>query len=178
MSMMDLYVWKGPVASSEDEANDLLVGDPDLFEPSDDVVRFYDELLARYPALESFCEDEIDTAETYWSVTPERSDRLIGMNLRWRVSDQMLNAIVELARKHELVLYDPQVPPRARRVADRADPPDPLVLRQALIGLLIGAVLVVGGWVVPIPVLDWIAIVIGAFLVLMALYSVVAWMRE
>ncbi len=55
---------------------------------------------------------------------------------------------------------------------------DPRVLRQALIGLLIGAALVVGVWVLPIPVVDWIAIVIGSFLVLMALYSVVVWVRE
>jgi len=52
------------------------------------------------------------------------------------------------------------------------------VLRQALKALFVGVALVVGGWVLPIPVLDWIAIVIGAFVVLMALYSVLVWLRE
>jgi len=175
---MDLYVWKGPLVSSEDEANELLDRDPDGFEPSDDVGRFYDELLARYPALESFSHEELETASTFWSVTPERSDRVIAMNLQWRVSDDMLDAIVELAEK--LVLYDPQgltvhVPGETDTEPIRRDP---LVLRQALIGLLIGAALVVGGLAVPIPVLDWIAIGIGAFLVLMAVYSVVVWLRE
>lgn len=177
---MDLFVWKGPLVSSEDEANELLDRDPDGFEASDDVSRFYDELLARYPALESFSDEELETAPTFWSVTPERSERVIAMNLQWRVSDDMLDAIVELAEKHELVLYDPQGP--TVHVPGETDTGpirrDPLVLRQALIGLLIGAALVVGGLVVPIPVLDWIAIGIGAFLVLMAVYSVVVWLRE
>jgi len=88
---MDLYVWKAPLVSSEDEANELLEGDPDGFEPSADVLRFY------APGAEG----------------------------------------------------------------------DPC--RRGV---------VVGGWVVPIPVLDWIAIGIGAFVVLMALYSVVVWLRE
>lgn len=102
------------------------------------------------------------------------------MNLQWRVSDDMLDAIVELAEKHELVLYDPQGPTVYVPGETDTEPirRDPLVLRQALIGLLIGAVLVVGGLVVPIPIFDWIAIGIGAFVVLMALYSVVVWLRK
>jgi len=113
-------------------------------------------------------------------VTPERSDRLIGMNLTWSVPDDALDDIVALVRKYELVLFDPQGPSFHSPAALDVEPirRDPLVLRQALIGLLIGAALVVGGWVLPIPVVDWIAIVIGAFLVLTALYSVVVWLRE
>lgn len=123
----------------------------------------------------------METAPTFWSVTPERSDRLVAMNLQWRVSDEMLDAIVKLAEKHALVLYDPQGPNFHHVPGESPVEPirrDPLVLRQTLIGLLIGAVLVVGGWLIPVPVLDWIAIVIGAFLVLMALYSVAVLLRE
>jgi len=107
---MDLYVWKAPLVSSEDEAIQLLEREDEAFEPSEDVARFYDELLAKYPALESFDEEELDSAPTYWSVTPERSDRLIGMNLAWSVPDDALDDIVALARKYELVLFDPQGP--------------------------------------------------------------------
>ncbi len=138
---MDLYVWKAPLASSEDEAIQLLEREDEAFESSEDVARFYDELLEKYPTLESFDEEELDSAPTYWSVTPERSDRLIGMNLAWSVPDDALDDIVALARKYELVLFDPQGPSFHFPVALDVESirRDPLVLRQALIGLLIGA---------------------------------------
>lgn len=48
---MDLYVWKSPIVS-EDEARRLLErfyegGDTNAFEASDDVLRFYDQLVAK-----------------------------------------------------------------------------------------------------------------------------------
>jgi len=87
---------------------------------------------------------------------------------------------VALAQKRDLVLYDPQGPTFHSPAGLLVEPVrrDPAVLRQALKALFVGVALVVGGWVLPIPVLDWIAIVIGAFVVLMALYSVLVWLRE
>jgi hypothetical protein len=78
------------------------------------------------------------------------------------------------------VLYDPQgpsfhSPAELDVVLIRRDP---LVLRQVLVGTLIGVALLVGGLVAPIPVLNWIAIAIGVFLIVMGLYSVGVWLRE
>ena len=55
---------------------------------------------------------------------------------------------------------------------------DPAVLRQALVGSLIGVAVLVVGLVLPLPALDWILIVIGGVIVVMGIYSVAVWLRE
>ena len=176
---MSLVVWKAPVVTDEDEARALVDredGDPTVFEASKDVLAFYDALLARYPSLESKSDPSDDA--TYWSATPDRSDRVVYLELLWSVSGEMLDDIQALAREHELVLYDPQGP--VVHVPGAEDEPrrrDPAVLRQALFGTLVGVVGVALGLVVPIPVLDWLMIGIGAFLVVMGILSVVVWLR-
>jgi len=164
---MGLYAWKGSVVS-EVEAASLLhrfyeEGETDVFEASEDVLRFYDELVAKYPDLEA-----------------EPSDRVVDMSLPWSVPDDVLDGIVALAREHDLVLYDPQGPSFHSPAELDVVPVrrDPLVLRQVLVGMLIGVALLVGGLVAPIPVLDWIAIVIGVFLTVMGLYSIGVWLKE
>jgi hypothetical protein len=76
----DLVAWKAPVVKDEDEARDIIrrfdaAGNPGVFEPSEDLLRFSDELLARYPALEALEDDDERLKRTPWSVTPERSNR-------------------------------------------------------------------------------------------------------
>ena len=178
----DLYAWKAPIAS-EDEASPLVrrfydENDVDVFEPSEDVLRFYDELLEMYRALES--DQESDDGPTRGADTPERSDRIVDLSFSWSVPDNVLDDVVALARKHELVLYDPQGPCFYSPIELLVEPRrrDPAVLRQALVGLLIGVAVLVIGLVMPLRVLDWILIVAGGFIVVMGIYSVVAWLRE
>jgi hypothetical protein len=179
---MSLVVWKAPVVADEDEAAALVErwdDDPTVFDASADVLAFYDALLAKHPSLESYSDEELRDAETHWSVTPERSDRVVYLDLSWSVSDEMLDDIQALAREHELVLYDPQGP--HVHLPGGGDEPkrrDPLVLRQALFGTFVGIVGIALGVVLPVPILDWIMIGIGAFLVLMGILSVVVWFRE
>ena len=46
-----------------------------------------------------------------WSDLPFwQSDRLLALDIKWSADDAVIDAIVELAREHELVLYDPQGP--------------------------------------------------------------------
>jgi hypothetical protein len=179
---MSLVIWKAPVVTDEDDARALVDredDDPTVFEASADVLAFYDALLARYPPLESYPEDELRDTEAYWSVTPERSDRIVSLDLQWRVSDAMLDDIQSLAREHELVLYDPQGPVvHAPGAEDEPRRRDPAVVRQALFGTFVGVVGVALGLVVPIAVLDWLMIGVGAFLVVMGSLSVVVWLRE
>jgi hypothetical protein len=126
---------------SEGDAGRLLEGDESAFEPSDDLLRFYDELVERYPVLGWDGIEEADGALYTWGVTAERSDRLVGLNFTWSVPGEVIDDVVALARKLDLVLYDPQgldfhspaelvVEPSRR---------DPAVLSQALVGTLIGA---------------------------------------
>lgn len=176
----DLYAWKRPLPSSEDEALTLVEGDETAFESSEDLLRFYDDLLERYPVLEWDGVEELDDAQPTWGVTAGRSDRLVGLNFTWSVPGEVLDEVVELALKHELVLYDPQGPSFHSPAELVVEPTrrDPAVLRQALVGTLIGAVVLGVGIVLPVPVLDWILIVVGGFIVVMGIFSVAAWVRE
>jgi hypothetical protein len=178
----DLYVWKRPVVETTDEANALIhEEDESDFEPSPEVRGFYEELRRRWPA-ESSPEGLSADVETNWGVTAEPSDRLVVMSFTWSVPGDVVEAVVELARERDLVLYDPQGPEFYS--PSSLDPPplerrDRGVLLQALKGLLIGTAALAGGWfLLPVPVLDWILVVAGGFLVVMALLSIIAWLRE
>ena len=176
----DLYAWKRPLPSSEDDAHGLIQGDESAFEPSEDLLQFYDELLERYPVLEWDGDEELEGAASTWGVTGDRSDRMVGLSFTWSVPGEVLDEVVALARKHDLVLYDPQGPDFHSPAELVVEPirRDPAVLRQALVGSLIGVAVLVVGLVLPLPVLDWILIVIGAFIVVMGIYSVAVWLRE
>ena len=62
---------------------------------------------------------------------------MIELNIRWRAPDAMVDTMVELARKHQLVMYDPQGPSLHSPVAD--DEPEDIA-GQVKQGLIAGAV--------------------------------------
>src|SRR5215208_5609886 len=103
---MNLILWKAPVVDDPDEAARLLEpyyknGDDSAFEPSADVTAVSDELARRFP----------EGIEGPWGdPTAGKVDRVLFLSMPWGVSDTIIDAIAELARKHELVLYDPQGP--------------------------------------------------------------------
>ncbi len=178
----DLYVWKRPLVETTEEGNALIREEDERnFEPSPEVQEFYDEVLRRWPA-ESAPEGPPAGAATKWGLTAEPSDRLVVMNFTWSVPGDVVDALVELALERDLVLYDPQGPDFYSPASLVPPPPerrDRGVLLQALKGLLIGTAAVAGGWfLLPVPVLDWILIVAGGFLVVMALLSIIHWFRE
>jgi hypothetical protein len=177
----DLFVWKRPLVETTDEATALISRDEGAFEPSAEVLDFYDEVLRRWPALESYAEEEIDAAPASWALTPERSDRLVAMNFSWSVPGDVLDTVVELARERDLVLYDPQGPSfHSPPSLDEPTPRrrDPAVLRSTLRTLLVGAALAVGGWFLPVAVLSWFLIAIGAVMVVACAAGIVVWLRE
>ena len=125
-------------------------------------------------------DEELEGAASTWGVTGNRSDRMVDLSFTWSVPGEVLDEVVALAQKHDLVLYDPQGPDFHSPAELVVEPlrRDPAVLRQALVGSLIGVAVLVVGLVLPLPVLDWILIVIGAFIVVMGIYSVAVWMLE
>jgi hypothetical protein len=172
---MDLYVWKAPVVTDPDEAQQLLsLGDESVFEASDDVTRFVTDLAALLPPLEALSETQLHGGGTPWAASPDASARLVALSLRWSAADEDLDTIVELARKYDLVLYDPQGPSFHSPVTPDEDEPYSPGLgefaRGALL-VLVGAALAVGAWEVSIPILRWVLVVVGAFVVLVALIA-------
>lgn len=162
---MTLLLWKAPVVDDPDEAERLLQPyydreDDSAFEPSADIATVSNELLRRFPKA----------ADGPWAdYPPEQTDRLLLLSIRWGANNAVIDAIVELAREHRLVLYDPQGPD----VALPDDPvetgpiPGPTLLDHLkILGIGFAAACVFWlGWRIDVPVLDWVLMIIGGFFV-------------
>jgi hypothetical protein len=65
---MSLYMWSAPVITDADEAARLLnLEDDSVFEPSDRLCRFFDELLERYPSPDALTDRELEDGVTPWA---------------------------------------------------------------------------------------------------------------
>lgn len=173
---MTLILWKAPVVDSPDEAKALLDawyenGDDSAFEASEDIARVADSLRSRWPDWETE-----PPGNCPWADMPfEQSDRLLAIHARWGADDAAIAAIYVLARKHELILYDPQGP-------DMFLPADPLPSSEpipppsafdwfkavAIAVLLVG--LTYAAWLIPIGWLRWPALVVAGFVAAAGLF--------
>jgi hypothetical protein len=179
-----LIVWKAPLVEDEKAAARLLreyyaSGDESAFEASADLERFYDELIGLWPPR-GHEEDDDDDVPTWASGEPEASSRLVSMDYSWSAPDAMLDDIQRLAKKHELVLYDPQGPDVHLPTDAPDEPYVPTageIVRVASIGIVaVGAA--IGAWYASIPVVSWIVIVVAGFMALMAALGLVADARQ
>jgi hypothetical protein len=108
---VDFYVWRGPKLTAAEFGQRLMdmddhgLDEASVFERSDRLPRFRQEVLARYPALEDLVEDEPDTP---WAMTPVESRRFIGLNFGWRATEQQLTFVFERALLNGLYIYDAQ----------------------------------------------------------------------
>jgi len=77
-----------------------------------------DECSARWPAYDE-AGDEIDAPWASWPLAGEVELPVVELNIRWSHAGSMLPALVEIAGRHGIILYDPQadelhLPPRLR----------------------------------------------------------------
>jgi hypothetical protein len=169
---MDLYVWKRPLVTDPEEAKRLVeLEDENVFEPSADLERFYAELLERFPPREALADTEQESDAIPWADSPEGSNRLVWLSVRWSARGEDLDEIVDLARAYDLVLYDPQGPDFHSPA--REDEGEPYVpsLGEYVRGILLAAVgvlLIVLAWKASIPVLSWVVVFVGGFVTLVA----------
>lgn len=161
---MTLVLWKSPVVDDPNEAERLLQAyydreDDSAFEPSADIATVSNELLRRFPKA----------AHGPWAdFPPEQTDRLLLLSIRWGADDAVINAIVELAREHGLVLYDPQGPD-VTLPGDPVDsgptPPPTFLDHLKIVGIGLAAAGVFWlGWWIDVPVLEWVLMIGGGFL--------------
>jgi hypothetical protein len=175
---MTLILWKAPVVDDPAEAKALVEawyerGDDSAFEPSADIALVADLLRSRWP--DRFDGDVPDDCP--WADLPfEQSDRLLAIDIRWGADDAAVAAIYVLAKKHGLVLYDPQGPD----VFLPTDPIDPgpvplptafewfkaLAIPAVLAGLTYAA------WLIPIGWLRWPAVIVAGFFTAAGLFVV------
>ena len=175
---MTLILWKAPVVDDPDAAKAMLGawyehGDDSAFAPSEDIALVADQLRSRWPD-----DHEAEPPDDCpWADMPfEQSDRLLAIHVRWGADDAAVAAIYVLARKHELILYDPQGP-------DLFLPTDPLepgpvppptawewFKAVAIAALLVG--LTYAAWLIPIGWVRWPAVIVAGFLAAAGLFVV------
>ena len=100
-----------------------------------------------------------------------QSEKLLMLDIRWGSDNAAIDDIVRLAREHDLVIYDPQGP-SVHLAGDPAPEERDLEAEQSpgfgayALGIavaLLGLMLTVGGWMLPFPVLNWLMIILGLF---------------
>jgi len=182
----DLYAWKSPRDLDADAIETLLEewraagGDPATspFEPSSDVGWFYLELTKDEPELGA-SSDALPSASTtpiWLGTTPEPPPaRVVRIPLTAQAPADVLDSVYGLAAKYDLVVYDTRNRnvhlPLEELAAYASATFWPGGAIQAAVAGGAGVVIAVVAWFLGIPVLSGIAIVIGGFLFVMAVYT-------
>ena len=205
---MTLILWKAPVVDDPDDAQELLkdwyeTEDDSAFEPSGDIAIVAEELRRLYPWRDLTNEETVarmseEERSRYkpealreirgveggdpWAEMPfYQTDRLLSVEVRWGADDAVIAAIVALARKYELVLYDPQGP-------DVFLPTDPIEELTEFPGFKLGDWLSIacmvaaltgltyGAWLLPIGWLRWPLVVIVGFVAAAAWFVLILMM--
>lgn len=141
---------------------------PGPFEPSDDVRWFSREMTDDLPPV--------------WS--PDREpqagphpDRVVVVTLEPATARETLELVYGAAAKYDLVVYDPQRQsvhqPLAEMAAYASATLWPRGAIQAAVAGAAGAAIAAVAWVLNIPIVSGIAIIVGAFLFVMAVYTFV-----
>jgi hypothetical protein len=119
----DLAVWHSDAPLTAREAAEVYVrlckNLPYLEGKSDAVAIFCDELTRRWPEIDAIPYQEIDNFELCpWACNLNRSGMAVVISCVWPMANKVNAFVGELAKRHSLVLYDPQ--------AYRVDLPDNL----------------------------------------------------
>lgn len=107
----DICVWCAPIPENEKLAleiySSLCDGDESVVEPCSRIANFVTDLQFRYPRLESISNDEGDE-KGVWSTNPEIGAGYVSLTISFSKARVVSEYIIELADKHNLVVFDPQ----------------------------------------------------------------------
>ena len=163
---MTLILWKAPVVDDPDKAKALLTPwyiteDESAFEPSADLKTVHDILLKQYPFDWNHGSDP-------WADPPQVTDRMLVLSIRWGSESRVLADITALARKFDLVLYDPQGPDvflSTDPIEELTGVPPPTAW-EWFKSLAIPAVLIAltyAAWLIPVGWIRWPAVIVAGF---------------
>jgi hypothetical protein len=107
----DLALWNsGNATPSDSEAGRLYI---ELCEDqcgggpvAAGIQELYTELTRRYPEIDNVPEEAVDDCP--WSGLLNRSGHHVILNVVWSRAEEIRRFVFELAKKHNLVLFDPQ----------------------------------------------------------------------
>jgi len=106
----DLYIWSSRQPVTSDRAQEifrlLADGHDDAVEPDDRVLALHRELIDRYPPLETLGDTELESSP--WTMSPDATDRRVVLCMSWSTAAEASPFVLELAKQHGLVCFDPQ----------------------------------------------------------------------
>ena len=110
----DLTVWFPDRLLSDEQAlkqyHKLCNQNISGLKPYSSIDAFYLELSSIHPEIDDVPEDKIgDFDFSPWSIAHDRSDRHIIMCCVWSHADYVHNLVLNLAHKHGLAVFDPQL---------------------------------------------------------------------
>lgn len=190
--MFDLIVWAAPRDLDDDQARDLVArwleagGDPAAspFETSTDVAWFYRELAYDFPEIDATTDAHQRPPGRLppWLAGALEEDelppaRVVGIRLA-DDSRGVIETVFGLAVKYDLIVCDPArgriTRPQEVMSAYASATFWPSGAIRSVVAGAIGIALVVGGWVLGIPIIGWLMILVGAFLVVLSVGTLVA----
>jgi hypothetical protein len=183
----EIHVWSGEEGLDAEEVQakiDTWVaagGDPghSPFEPSSDVGWFYRELTKELPGLDAVSDGVRDASRRpIWLSTDEAQPaRIVTIRLKPDTALEDLDDIFSLAAKYDLTVFDPRIPRIMRPLDLMAEQATatfwPGGAIQAFVAGAAGLGIAILGWYLGIPVVSWIAILIGGFLAVMSILTFV-----
>jgi hypothetical protein len=109
----DLGVWHTDERLTDEEAANTylrLCEEPQsLNGSSQDVAAFYAELTGHWPEIDTIPEESIGDFDICpWSCALDHSGNAVVMSCVWSKADEVFAFVSQLAKKHKLVLFDPQ----------------------------------------------------------------------
>lgn len=153
----DLAVWYPQRRLSNKEATELYLrlcdGDIRGLVPHPAIDAFYSELMARHPEIDTIPEEQAgDTDYCPWSCRLDRSPGHVVMCCVWSKATDVGQLVETLARKHGLVVYDPQsetvIYPDGSKGGE-AGPSRTSRWTLGACGLLFAAIFVYAGYIAP-----------------------------
>jgi hypothetical protein len=106
----DLAVWGSPKPVTAGQAlqiyQQLCDEQADTVKADAQVEAFYQQIIGRFPPLESTSYDEIDRRP--WSMSPEASPGHVIMTIQWPRAKELREYVIRLAAELGLVCFDPQ----------------------------------------------------------------------
>ena len=109
----DFGIWFPHQRLSHKEAGEryqrLCAGDTSEVQPHPAVDDFYAALTARHPELDTISEERVgDHDYCPWSCALDRSEGHVIVPCVWSKADYVTGFVHDLARQHDLAVYDPQ----------------------------------------------------------------------